>query len=132
MHRGAFCQFLFRWIYYYGSNKSTGKETCKPHLCAVHCSVAPYLVLTLLAVSAFSDSKSDQIKQIWGHGSTLLHVTPTFRNRSKTNAAPCIWPHCFLLHWPLSWHFTTLSYSVIFFSFSKLHQVILLTEKLDR
>ena len=26
MHRGAFCQFPFRWIYYYGSNKSTGKE----------------------------------------------------------------------------------------------------------
>ena len=21
LHRGAFCQFLFRWIYYYGSNK---------------------------------------------------------------------------------------------------------------
>ena len=28
-HRGAFCQFPFRWIYYYGSNKSTGKETGK-------------------------------------------------------------------------------------------------------
>ena len=33
--RGAFCQFPFRWIYYYGSNKSTGKETGKTHLCAV-------------------------------------------------------------------------------------------------
>ena len=33
-HRGAFCQFLFRWIYYYGSNKSTGKKTGKTHLCA--------------------------------------------------------------------------------------------------
>ena len=32
MHRGAFCQFPFRWIYYYGSNKSTGKETGKMHL----------------------------------------------------------------------------------------------------
>ena len=27
--------FPFRWIYYYGSNKSTGKETGKMHLCAV-------------------------------------------------------------------------------------------------
>ena len=35
LHRGAFCQFPFWWIYYYGSNKSTGKETGKMHLCAV-------------------------------------------------------------------------------------------------
>ena len=35
VHRGAFCQFPFQWIYYYGSNKSTGKETGKMHLCAV-------------------------------------------------------------------------------------------------
>ena len=35
VHRGAFCQFPFRWVYYYGSNKSTGKETDKTHLCAV-------------------------------------------------------------------------------------------------
>ena len=34
-HRGAFCQFPFRWIYYYDGNKSTGKETGKTHLCAV-------------------------------------------------------------------------------------------------
>ena len=33
-HRDAFCQFSFRWIHYYGSNKSTGLETCKSHLCA--------------------------------------------------------------------------------------------------
>ena len=33
LHRGAFCQFPFRCIYYYGSNKSTGKETGKTHLC---------------------------------------------------------------------------------------------------
>ena len=26
VHRGAFCQFAFQWIYYYGCNKSTGKE----------------------------------------------------------------------------------------------------------
>ena len=35
MHRGAFCQFPFRWIYYYGSNESTGKETGKTYLCAM-------------------------------------------------------------------------------------------------
>ena len=31
----AFCQSSFRWIYYYGSNKSAGKETGKSHLCAL-------------------------------------------------------------------------------------------------
>ena len=35
VHRGAFCQFPFWWIYYYGSNKSTGKETGKTQLCAL-------------------------------------------------------------------------------------------------
>ena len=29
MHRGAFCQFPFRWIYYYDSNEFTEKETGK-------------------------------------------------------------------------------------------------------
>ena len=33
LHKGAFCQFPFRWIYYYGSNKSIGKGTGKTHLC---------------------------------------------------------------------------------------------------
>ena len=36
-YRGAFFQFLFRWIYYYDSNKSTGKKTGKMHLCALQC-----------------------------------------------------------------------------------------------
>ena len=35
LHRGAFCPFPFRWIYYYASNKSTGKESGKAHLCAL-------------------------------------------------------------------------------------------------
>ena len=35
VHRGAFRQFIFRWIYYYGSNESTGKKTGKTHLCAL-------------------------------------------------------------------------------------------------
>ena len=32
-HRGAFCQFLFRWIYYCHNSESTGNETGKTHLC---------------------------------------------------------------------------------------------------
>ena len=35
VHRGAFCQFPLRWIYYCHSSKSTGKEIGKTHLCAV-------------------------------------------------------------------------------------------------
>ena len=35
VNRGAFCQFPFRWIYFYDSNKSTRKEIGKTHLCAV-------------------------------------------------------------------------------------------------
>jgi hypothetical protein len=35
VHGGAFCQFPFRWNYYYGSNEFTGKDTGKMHLCAV-------------------------------------------------------------------------------------------------
>ena len=39
VHRGAFCQFPFRLIYYCHSSKSTGKETGKTHLCAVASSI---------------------------------------------------------------------------------------------
>ena len=39
LHRGAFCQFPFRWIYYCHSSKSTGTETGKTHICAVGCLV---------------------------------------------------------------------------------------------
>jgi hypothetical protein len=35
-HRGAFCQFPFRWIYYCHISKSTGKETDKTQFCAVY------------------------------------------------------------------------------------------------
>ena len=51
LQTGTFCQFPFRWIYYYGSNKATGKETDKTHLC-VHCSICKittsYESLTLI------------------------------------------------------------------------------------
>ena len=36
LHRGAIYQFVFRWIYYRHSSKSTGKKTCKTHLCALY------------------------------------------------------------------------------------------------
>ena len=36
MHRGAFCQFPFRWIYYCHISKSTGKESGKTNLCAMY------------------------------------------------------------------------------------------------
>ena len=35
LHRGAFCQFTFRWIHYYDGNKSTGLEFGKLNLCAL-------------------------------------------------------------------------------------------------
>ena len=35
LHRGAFCQFLFRWIDYCHSSKTTRKETGKTHPCAL-------------------------------------------------------------------------------------------------
>ena len=35
MHRGAYFQFIFRWIHYCHSTKSTWKETGKRHLCAL-------------------------------------------------------------------------------------------------
>ena len=34
-NESEFCQFSFRWIYDYGSNKSTWLETAKSHLCAL-------------------------------------------------------------------------------------------------
>ena len=35
LYRSAVCQFLFRWIYYCLSSKSTGKKTGKTYLCAL-------------------------------------------------------------------------------------------------
>ena len=45
MTTGAFCQFSFWWNYDYGSNKSTGLETAKLHLCAL---IAKFLVKSFL------------------------------------------------------------------------------------
>ena len=46
LHRCAFCQFLFRWIHYNGSNKSTGLETGKSHLCVLGWWKANSIVVT--------------------------------------------------------------------------------------
>ena len=35
MHRGAFCELIFQWIYCCHSSKSTRKETGKTYLCAM-------------------------------------------------------------------------------------------------
>ena len=35
LHRGAFCQFTFWWIYYCHSSKSTRKEAGKTYVCAL-------------------------------------------------------------------------------------------------
>ena len=43
--RDVFCLFPFRWIYSYGSNKSTGKETGKTYLCALGYRQCPRLML---------------------------------------------------------------------------------------
>ena len=51
VHRGAFFQFLFRWIHYCHSSKSTGKETGKTHLCA------PPWVLSMTTAQLISVSK---------------------------------------------------------------------------
>ena len=50
-HRGAFCQFSFRWMYYYGSNKANGKETGKTHLCALFAYIAVRWNLDLRKIS---------------------------------------------------------------------------------
>ena len=35
LHRSAFCEFPFQWIYYCHSSKSTEKEIGKTHLCVL-------------------------------------------------------------------------------------------------
>ena len=59
MHRGAFCKFPFRWIYYYVSNKSTGKGTGKTHLCAL-------VRFWLLAYKTILRVKVNKLGLTWG------------------------------------------------------------------
>ena len=56
VHRGKFCRFSFRWIYYCHSSKSTGKESGKTHLCAVNAFFAPTAALLSAIGRLFSCS----------------------------------------------------------------------------
>ena len=57
-HRGAFCQFTFRWIYYCHSIKSTGKDTGKMHLCAL---IENNATIKIFRHSRFKSSYSGKI-----------------------------------------------------------------------
>ena len=85
VHRGSFCQFLFRWIYYCHSSKYTGKETSKTHLCAALCScptapsilpptppVSPPVLMswhclsfTIMVAIDFVNIDSKEVNKIW-------------------------------------------------------------------
>ena len=68
LHRGAICQFLFQWIYYCHSSKSTGKKTGITHLCALHCNV-----WSMQAIS------------IGGHSIATLDIILTFFDHRPTS-----------------------------------------------
>ena len=50
-HRGAICQFLFRWVFYYHNSKSTGKKTGKTHLCAPVCNFNYFSIIFYYIIS---------------------------------------------------------------------------------
>ena len=84
LHRGAFCQFPFRRIYYCHSSKSTGKETGKTHLCAL-CRVQIKILtinhffdmycmlelLHMLVIRSYIKYSRDRIRQFDGKFDTL-------------------------------------------------------------
>ena len=78
---GAFCQFPFWWICYYVSNKSTGKETGKMHLCALVYPV-PNLSshIRTATESAQSDSLVSQIHSGSQSSKSLVHMYDTQSN----------------------------------------------------
>ena len=63
VHRGAFCQFPFWWIYYCHSCKYTGKGTGKMHLCAV--------CLTQTHICTFINANITQIFYCYFSGSNM-------------------------------------------------------------
>ena len=76
LHRGAICQFLFQWIYYCHSSKSTWKKTGKTHLCA------------LLYVDQLT-CRTPRVKS----PNACLHHTPLlrpnlFRHQEQSNSVP--------------------------------------------
>ena len=58
VHRGAFWQFPFRWIYCFGSNKSTKKETGKTHFSVL---LKRDMQLLLLSFLGFSELVTQMI-----------------------------------------------------------------------
>ena len=58
MHRGAFCHFPFRCIYYCHGSKSTGKETGKMHLCGLFWRFVGQFVKEFLAICNFWEVRS--------------------------------------------------------------------------
>ena len=78
VHRGAFCQFSFRWIYYYGSDKSNGKETEKTHLClcAVGCRLG-LMALKLISSKWFA---------------MILKIVGFLGQSAKVSKSVKIWP----------------------------------------
>ena len=61
-HRGGFCQFPFRWIYYYGSNESTGKNLEKRT--SVQCTVMRFLDLKETSTDMAADWIFEKFKLI--------------------------------------------------------------------
>ena len=64
LHRGAFCQFIFWWIYYCYNSKCTGKETGKTHFCALHCTAFPIIRTVLIFLGTFQIYVPLQSKKI--------------------------------------------------------------------
>jgi hypothetical protein len=68
VHRGTFCQFLFRWIYYCHSYKSTGKETSKTHLYEVIQNSAPSTIVWRqcdIQIAEKFRTIADNFGQVW-------------------------------------------------------------------
>ena len=107
--RGAFCQFLFRWVYYYGNNKSTGKETAKTHLCAVLCCAsteavaaqARVVVLMLHVYLYFGLRLLLAVHLQWLHATPLLAWLQVYALIAW--APPCLASIPWSLTWPGLW-----------------------------
>ena len=93
VHRGAFCQSSFRWIYYYGSNKSTGKETgTSVQWSEIENSNRNLYLIHFLKISFFKRSnslaKDKNVPKEWkiGFGLTIQFPNGIFSLRSLWSA----------------------------------------------
>ena len=67
MHRGAFCQFTYRWIYNYGSNECTRKKLAKRT--SLQCSPEKFDIIWHLQIKTLITQKlappwPEQLKKI--------------------------------------------------------------------